>query len=329
MRAWIIESFGEPDVFLPAELPTPSPGPGEVRIRVAATSVNPVDIKIRSGAAQALCPPLPARLHGDVSGTIDAVGEGVSRFVEGDKVYGCVGGVGKVQGTLAEYVIADSDLVAHAPQSIALEEAAALPLVTITAWEGLDKAHVVSGEHMLVFGGTGGVGHVALQLAKHRGAQISATVGSESKAAIARSLGADHTILYKTQSSEEYVAELTDGKGFDTAFDTVGGPNISTAVSSVKANGQVICIQGRGEIDGGQLHMHGTSLHLVFMLIPLLHNIDRARHGRILNEAAKMVDAEKLKPLIDDKRFRFEQIADAHAYAASGEQIGKVIVTAS
>jgi len=334
MRAWVIESFGEPAGFVPAELPAPKPGPGEVRIKVAATSVNPVDYKIRSGAAQALCPPMPARLHGDVSGTIDAVGQGVERFKEGDKVFGCVGGAGDVQGALAEQVIADADLIAHAPQSIALEDAAALPLVTLTAWEGWDKAGhktgdklgELTGQRVLVFGGTGGVGHIALQLAKHRGAHVCATARSNDKADQARALGADQTIDYKQQTPEQYVADLTGGTGFDIAFDTVGGANLPNALSAAKLNGQVVCIQGRSEIDGGLLHMRGLSLHLVFMLIPLIHGIDRARHGRILTEAAALVDRGKLRPLIDAQRFTFEQIADAHTYAESGRQVGKVVV---
>lgn len=326
MRAWVIQEHGGPDVFTQAQLPTPEPGPGEVRIKVAATSVNPVDYKIRSGAAETLCPPKPAILHGDVSGVVDAVGEDVDRFAVGDKVFGCVGGCGQVQGTLADDAIADARLIAHAPDSIDLEDTAALPLVTITAWEGLDKIGDIADKHILVHGGTGGVGHIALQLAKTRGAEVSVTVGHANKADLAEQLGADHTINYKDEDVGQYVERLTHGSGFDAVFDTLGGSNISTSVQASKLNGDVACIQGRAEVDGGLLHVRGVSLHLVFMLIPLLHGIDRARHGRILQAAAKLVDAGKLRPLIDAKRFTFDQIADAHTYAASGKQIGKVLV---
>lgn len=326
MRAWVIDEHGGPEVFKQVQLSTPEPGPGEVRIRVAATSVNPVDYKIRSGAAQALCPPKPAILHGDVSGTIDAVGDGVQAYAVGDRVYGCIGGYGSVQGTLADYAIADSDLIAHAPESLALTDAAALPLVTLTAWEGWDKIGDITGQHVLVHGGTGGVGHLALQLAKARGANVSATVGSEDKACVAQQLGADLTIQYKHEEQAQYLQRITEGKGFDAVFDTVGGPNIATSVQAIKPNGHVACIQGRTDIDGGLLHMQGASLHLVFILIPILKGIDRARHGRILNEAAQLVEAGKLQPMIDDKRFTFDQIADAHAYAETGKQIGKVLV---
>lgn len=326
MRAWLIDSFGGPEVFELAELPLPEPGPGEVRVRVAATSVNPVDMKIRSGAAEALCPARPARLHGDVSGVVDAVGPGVRRFSEGDRVYGCVGGVGSVQGALADAVLADADLLAIAPDSIALQDAAALPLVTLTAWEGWDKVGDLSGKHVLVFGGTGGVGHVAVQLAKIRGAGVTATAGSDEKASLAKAVGADQTVDYTAESAAQYSDRLTQGNGFDAVFDTVGGANIAEAITATKLNGQLVCIQGRGEIDGGSLHAKGVSFHLVFMLIPLLHGVDRARHGRILKEAAKLVDTGLLRPMIDERRFTMDQIGEAHGYAASGEQIGKVLV---
>ncbi len=326
MRAWVIEEHGGPEAFKQVELPTPEPGPGEVRIRVAATSVNPVDCKIRSGAAEALCPPKPAILHGDVSGTIDAVGEGVERFEIGDAVYGCVGGCGAVQGALADVAIADAELVAHAPTSIALEDRAALPLVTITACEGLEKLGDLAGQHLLVHGGTGGVGHIVVQLAKTAGATVTATVGSGMKETIAQELGADHTVHYKHESVERYVAALTGGNGFDAVFDTVGGSNIASSVQATKLNGHIACIQGREMIDGGELHVRGVSLHLVFMLIPLLHKIERDRHGEILELAKKLVNTGDLKPLIDQKRFTFDQIADAHAYAESGKPIGKVLV---
>lgn len=341
MRAWVIEEHGGPEVFKKIELPIPEPGPGEVRVNVAATSVNPVDYKIRSGAAAALAPALPARLHGDVAGTVDAVGQGVDRFSVGDKVYGCVGGCGPAQGVLADVAIADARLLAHAPRSIALEDAAALPLVTITAWEGFDKAGLVGarsaagprrfvdpvdGARVLVHGGTGGVGHVAVQLAKAMGAHVSATGSSSEKAGSARALGADETINYRDEPVKQYLARLTDGEGFDIVFDTVGGDNIARSIEAVKPNGQVVCIAGRSQIDGGSLHMKGASLHLVFMLIPLLYGVGRERHGAILERVAQLVDAGDLKPLIDKKRFTFDQVGAAHAHAESGEQVGKVLV---
>lgn len=326
MRGYVINDFGGPDQFTPTDLPMPSPGPGQVLVRVAATSVNPVDYKIRSGAAAALSPELPARLHGDVSGIVQAVGEHVVDFKPGDAVYGCVGGVKGTQGVLAEYALAEARLLAPAPKSIPLADAAALPLIALTAWEGLDKANIQPQQRVLVHGGTGGVGHLALQLAKARGCEVTTTVGSASKLAITHQLGADHTINYREETAENYVARLTGGVGFDCVFDTVGGDNIATSITAARLNGHVVCIQGRSAVDGGALHAKAISLHLVFMLIPLLHGIDLDRHGRILREVAALVDAGKTKPLIDAKRFSFEQIGQAHDFAESGQQVGKVLV---
>ncbi|MBX2852748.1 MAG: zinc-binding dehydrogenase [Phycisphaeraceae bacterium] len=341
MRAWVIEQHGGPEVFKEVELPTPGPGPGEVRIKVAATSVNPVDCKIRSGAAEALCPPKPAILHGDVSGVVDAVGQGVTWYKPGDHVYGCIGGCGARQGTLADYAIAGMTEITQAPKTIPLEDAASLPLVSITAYEGLLKAGIYDIDdrtHVLVHGGTGGVGHLALQASRAEGARVAATVSSDEKAAIAKQLGADQVINYKEESVEQYTDRLT-GKtvetyrqttfkeeGFDIVFDTIGGPNIATSVRAARHNGQVICIQGRSEIDGSILHAKGISLHLVFMLIPLLHDSTKSKHSQILLTVAKHVADGKIKPLIDGKRFTFNQIGDAHAHAESGKQIGKVLV---
>lgn len=326
MRAYVINDFGGPDVFTATDLPLPSPEPGHVLIRVAATSVNPVDYKIRSGLAKALAPDLPARLHGDVSGIVHAVGEMVTAFKPGDAVYGCVGGVKGAQGVLADYALADARLLAHAPRSIPLADAAALPLVAITAWEGLDKAAVQPQQRVLVHGATGGVGHLALQLAKARGCGVTTTVGSAEKIPLAQQLGADHVINYHDEPVEQYTNRLTGGVGFDCVFDTVGGTNIATSIAAAKLNGQVVCIQGRAEIDGGALHAKAISLHLVFMLIPMLHGLEQDRHGHILTELAKLVESGEVKPLIDAKRFTFDQIGEAHAYAESGQQIGKVLV---
>lgn len=325
MRAFVIDQFGGPDVFHDAELPRPEPAAGEVLIRVAATSVNPVDYKVRSGAGAALAPPFPAILHGDVAGTVAAVGEGASGFAEGDEVYGCVGGVGKVQGVLADFAVADARLVAQRPRTITMAEAAALPLVAITAWEGFDKAKIGEGQRVLVHGGTGGVGHVALQLAKACGAEVTATCSSDEKADLALELGADHVVNYRDVPVEEYVGQLTGGRGFDVVFDTVGGENLQRSLAAARWNGSVVNIQARGQHDLGLAHLRALSIHVVFMLIPILHDVGRERHGRILAEVAKLVDAGRLRPLVDPHEFTFEQIGEAHAHAESGRAVGKVV----
>lgn len=195
MKAWVIEQFGNPDVFKEVNLPVPEVPTNHVLIHVAATSVNPVDYKIRQGAVKEIAPDFPAILHGDVAGVVESVGEGVYGFKVGDEVYACAGGIKGMGGALAEFMLADARLVAKKPQSLGMRQAAALPLVSITAWEGLrDRLQLQVGQTVLVHGGTGGVGHVGVQLAKLAGAKVFATVSSDEKAQIVKTLGADAAI---------------------------------------------------------------------------------------------------------------------------------------
>lgn len=327
MRAMIIEAFGDPDVFRPVDVPEPEAGPGQVLIRVAASSVNPVDTKIRNGRLQAIAPPRPAILHGDVAGTIAAVGEGVTDLREGDAVYACAGGVGCWQGALAEYMLADAALVARQPVSLSPEEAASLPLVAITAWEALiDKAGVQAGETVLVVGGTGGVGHVGLQLAKWRGATVIASASSPVKAERALQLGADAVVDLRGESIEAVVERHTGGSGFDLVFDTVGGAHLHDSFRATRLNGRIATTAIRTTLDLAEVHARALSLHAVFMLIPLLHGIGMARHGAILRELATLVDAGRVRPLIDEHRFGFTEVAAAHRFLESGQAVGKVVL---
>jgi NADPH:quinone reductase len=330
MKALVIEQFGNPNTFKETDLPIPEVLPDRVLIRVAATSVNPVDYKIRQGVVADIAPSFPAVLHGDVAGTIAAVGAMVTQFNIGDEVYACAGGVKGMGGALAEYMLADAHLVAHKPESLTMAEAAALPLVSITAWEGLiDRAKVQPGDKVLVYGATGGVGHIGIQLAKWAGATVYALVSSDEKAAIAHQLGADITINYRQQPVEEFVAEHTDGQGFDVVFDTVGNDNLQNAFKAAKLNGTVVSIGSLSQQDLTLLHAKGLTLHLVFMLIPMLFGLGRAHHGEILSKLAQLVDEGKIRPLLDSKTFSMTEVASAHQYAKSGQAIGKVVLTQS
>lgn len=329
MKAWIVEQFGNPDLFKEINISAPEVLPKHVLIRVKATSVNPVDYKIRQGAVRDISPEFPAILHGDVAGVIEAVGEGVQNFRVGDEVYACAGGVKGMGGALAEFMLADVDLIAKKPRSLSMREAAALPLVSITAWEGLrDRAQIRAGQSVLVYGGTGGVGHIGVQLAKLAGAKVFATVSSDEKAQLAKAFGADAVINYRRQLVEEYVAEHTNGKGFDVVFDTVGNDNLQNAFKAAKLNGTVISVVSLSSQDLTLLHAKGLSLHLVYMLIPMLFGVGRKRHGQILTKLAQLVDQEKLRPLLDPKEFSFTEVTKAHQYAESGNAVGKVTLTA-
>lgn len=328
MTAWTINDFGGPEVFETREQPVPEVGAGEVLVRVRATSVNPVDYKIRRGDAEALCPPRPATLHGDVAGTVVAVGDEVTAFDVGDAVYGCAGGfVGAPHGALADYMPCDTRLLAPMPDSLSFREAAALPLVTLTAWEALiDKAAVEGSEHVLVHGATGGVGHVGVQLADDRGATVTATASSRPKLDRGAELGADHLVNYEDEPVADYVQRLTDDAGFDLVFDTVAGENFHRSVDAARVDGAVATVNPQTGLDLRPAYNKALTLHLVLMLTPIVRGVGRAHHGDILREAAAMVDTGRLRPLVDDHRFTFDDIGDAHAFAEAGKQIGKVAV---
>ncbi|MEM1189356.1 MAG: zinc-dependent alcohol dehydrogenase family protein [Pseudomonadota bacterium] len=327
MRAMILNSYGESAVFEPAELPEPEAGPGQVLVRIAATSVNTVDTMIQQlGQDLApLTPDLPAVLGMDFAGTIEAVGEGVTDFVAGDEVYGCAGGLAQLPGALAEYMVADARLVAKKPTSLSVRDAAALPLVGITAFEGMERSNVRPGQKVLVHGGAGGVGHVAVQLALHRGAEVYATGGGGSSLDAIRRFGAT-AIDYTSETVEDYVARYTNGAGFDVVYDSVGGANMSRSFEAAALNGQVVTTVSMLEIDLTPAHFKGLSLHVVFMLIPMLHNYQRESHAEILKSLSDIVDAGGLKPLVDDTRFGLAEVGMAYDHLTSGSAVGKVVV---
>ncbi|MEM7312472.1 MAG: zinc-binding dehydrogenase, partial [Planctomycetota bacterium] len=254
-----------------------------------------------------------------------AVGEGVTGYAPGDEVYGCAGGLADLPGTLAEYIVADSNLMAHKPRNLSMREAAALPLVAITAYEGLIRAGISKGQKVLVHGGSGGVGHVALQLAKHFGADVYSTGGGDKQLALIEQLGATG-INYKTESVEDYVAKHTGGAGFDVVFDSVGGANMANSFEAAALNGQIASTVAMCELDLTVAHFKGLSLHVVFMLIPMLHNFKREQHAEILRKLADIVDSGGLKPILDETEFSLEQAGEAHARLESRKAMGKVVV---
>lgn len=321
-----LTQFGDVSNFTIMDAPTPAVAPGRLLIRVVAASVNPVDTKFRKNGPP-IAPALPAVLGCDVAGVVDAVGDGVDGFRVGDEVYACAGGVRGQGGAYAEYLLADARLVALKPKTLSLREAAALPLVSITAWEGLfDRARLQAGETILVHGGAGGVGHVALQLAKLTGAKVFATVSSPAKAEIARGLGADEVINYREETVEQYVARATGGRGFDVVFDGIGAANLPNSLAAAGVGGRVASIVTSGQQDITAMHAKGLTLHAVFMLVPMIYDVGRERHGRILRELAAHVDAGRVKPLIDPRRFTLDQVPDAHRHLESGQAVGKIVI---
>lgn len=328
MKTMILETYGQDAKFIAAEREKPSAEAGHVIVKIAATSVNTVDTMIRQlGQEQLpLSPNLPAILGMDFAGTIEAIGQGVEGFKIGDEVYGCAGGLLELQGALAEYMPADASLIAHKPKSLSMKQAAALPLVGITAFEGLKRAGIVKGQKVLVQGGAGGVGHVATQLAKYFGADVYATGGGGEQSPIIEGFGAT-AIDFMNEKVPDYVEKYTSGAGFDVVFDTVGGANMTNSFEAAKLNANVVTTVALVELDLSPAHFKGLSLHIVFMLIPMMYDVGREQHGIILRELAKIADEGGLKPLLDNSDFTIDQVGEAYAKLESGKAVGKVVIS--
>jgi NADPH2:quinone reductase len=322
MQAAILETHAQP--FNLTEITLPEPGPGQVRVLIAASGVNPLDLKIHQGQADHARHPLPAVLGLDLAGTIEAVGEGVTRFRPGDAVYGMTGGVGGHQGSLAQAALVDADLLALKPANLSMREAAALPLITITAWEGMvDRMAVKAGDTVLVQGGAGGVGHIAVQIALSRGAEVFAT-GSASQRGVIERLGA--IFIDRDEPVADYVARLTGGEGFDLVYDTVGGVGLDASFQAVRRFGHVASCLGWGTHALAPLSFKGASYSGVFTLMPLLSGVGRRHHGEILTQAAELVEAGNLLPMVDARHFTLETVCDAYRMLRAGEARGKIVI---
>ena len=322
----LLNAYGENAPFTTSDIPKPEVKPGHVLVKIAASSVNTVDTMIRNmGPELPLSPKLPALLGMDFAGTVESVGDDVDDYVPGDEVYGCAGGLADLPGALAEYIVADSKLIAKKAQNLSMREAAAIPLVGITAFEGLKRAGITEGQKVLVHGGSGGVGHIALQLAKHSGAKVFATGGGEKQMSLIEQLGAI-PINYRTDSVADYVAKHTGGTGFDVVFDSVGGANMANSFEAAALNGQVASTVAMCELDLSLAHFKGLSLHVVFMLIPMLHNTKREEHAEILTSLTEIAESGGLKPVLDETNFKLEEADQAYARLESRKAMGKVVI---
>jgi NADPH:quinone reductase len=327
LKAQVIRSFGEASVFQLEEIPVPELKPMHVLIQVKATSLNPLDTKIRSGVFAGLAPEFPAVLHGDVAGIVAELGEGVTDFKIGDEVYGFAGGVKGTSGALVEYMLADARLLDYKPKNLSFAEAAALPVVAITAWEALVKrANIGAGDEILIHGGTGGVGHVAIQLAKSLGAKVYTTVSSSEKARIAEEFGADVVINYKEMSVQDYVNRYTDGKGFKYIFDTIDRKNLENSIEAASLYGTIVAIAVSQDYNLSPFLLKSLNFHVVFIEIPILHEEFRHINGDILKNVTLVIEEGKLRPLIAQRQFTFDEIAQAHEYYEANKAVGKIVL---
>ena len=330
MKAVVARSFGGPEVLQLAEVAKPVAAEGQVLVKVAARSVNTVDTMIRRmGPELPLSPEAPCILGMDFSGTIEEVGPGVDYKV-GDEVYGCAGGMLALPGSLAEFMTADAKLIAKKPTTLSMKEAAALPLVGITAYEGLERAGLRGdgdGKNVLVHGGSGGVGHVAVQLAKYWGANVFATGGGQPQCDLISDVLKATPINYKSETVADYVKKYTPDAGFDVVYDSVGGPNLAKSIEAAKLNGHIATTNALCEVDLTAAHFKGLSLHIVMMLIPMMYGGEyKDYHAHVLKDLATIADAGYLKPIVDDVPFTLDDAPAAHAHLESGKAVGKIVI---
>ncbi|MGB7442929.1 MAG: zinc-dependent alcohol dehydrogenase family protein [Coleofasciculaceae cyanobacterium] len=329
MQAVLMTAAGKPEVLQLQEVPEPQiKKDTEVLVRLHAAGVNPIDTKLRSRGT--FYPDqMPAILGCDGAGVVEAIGSAVNQFQVGDEVYFCAGGLGKSgTGNYAELAVVEQHWLAPKPTSLSFAEAAAAPLVLITAWEALyDRGRLEPGQKVLIHAGAGGVGHVAIQLAKLRGAEVCTTVSNQEKARLVRQLGADHPILYKQTDFTQAALNWTEGKGVDLAFDTVGGKTFFDTCPAVKIYGDIVTILEPDSAQGNlkTARKRNLRLSLELMLTPALEGLVEAQQhqGNILKQCASLIDQGKLSIHLG-QTFSLKDAAVAHQMLETSSTTGKI-----
>ncbi len=331
MKAFALTRYGKKDTVSAVERAVPDLGDDDVLVQIHATSINPLDLKIRNGELKPLLPyKLPLVLGNDLAGIVVKTGPRVRRFAPGDAVY-AKPNQDRI-GTFAEYLAVNENDVARKPDSIDMNEAAALPLVSLTAWQALvDKARLRPGQKVLIHAGSGGLGSIAIQLAKHLGATVATTTSTKNVEWV-KELGADIVIDYKTK---DFATELRD---YDVVLDTQGGETLDKSFQVVKPGGTVISVAGPPEPDFAR--EFGANWLLIQAMRALSFSVRRkakrrsvhysflfmTANGDQLRELAALVDAGAIHPIID-RVYPFDATLDALAYVENGRATGKVVVT--
>jgi len=328
MQAIVMTKPGSPDVLTAMEVDKPVCADDEILVRIMAAGLNPVDTKLRANGLY-FADGLPAILGCDGSGVVEQVGKHVTRFEPGDAVYYCYGGLGQQAGNYAEYIAVPERYAAMKPDCIDFIDAAAAPLVLITAWEALfDRARIRGGQKVFIHAGAGGVGHVAIQLAKLAGCEVATTVSSDEKAEVVKTLGADLIIHYQQQDVAEALLEWTGGKGVDVAFDTVGGEAFNQLVSATSVYGDIVTIlQAPDNADWKTIRLRNIRVSQELMLTPMVLGLEEAagHHGDILEQCAQFFDEQKLSIFVCDT-FPLNQAAEAHRKIEAGSMVGKLVL---
>ncbi|MFI9249978.1 NADP-dependent oxidoreductase [Streptomyces sp. NPDC053069] len=310
MRAVSQDRAGAPDVLKVVEVPRPVPGRGEILVRVRAAGVNPADWKTRERGVFADGSGMPFTLGFDVAGVVEAVGAGVTLFGSGDEVFG-MPRFPHPAGAYAEYVTAPARHFAPRPQGLTAVEAGALPLAALTAWQALvDTADVRPGQRVLVHAAAGGVGHLAVQIAKARGAYVIGTARA-AKHELLRSLGADEVIDYRAQDFAETVRDV------DVVLDSLGGPHCVRSLRTLRPGGTLVALlppDGTFPVEEAE----AAGVRAVFMLVEPDH--------AGLRGIASLVEQGCLRVLVDQV-FPLEEAARAHALGETGRTTGKIVLS--
>lgn len=326
----LMTAVGGPEVLRIADVPEPTlAGEHDVLVRLRAAGINPIDYKLRSRGT--IGGKLPAILGWDGAGVVEGVGSSVTRVRPGDEVYFCDGGFGPTPGTYEEIKVIEERYLAHKPRGLSFVEAAAAPLVTITAWEALrERARVSRDQRVLVQAGAGGVGHMSLQIARLAGARVATTVSPGPKADLAAALGAELCIDYQHEDVGERLRAWTGMDGADVVHDTVGGKTFTTCFSLVRPYGDLVSNVESAWEDEAIGAMRDRNLRVSFTWMPAPSVFGWAEHRErqcmILEKVAEHFANGELRVNVG-ATFPLERAADAHRALESGEVIGKAVLT--
>lgn len=332
MKAAVLKSPGGPEMLeiRQVELPWPTSG-GDVLVRLKAAALNPAD-----GYFRAFGPYLddggPCILGHDGAGLVEEVGDGVTRVKPGARVCFCNGGIGGSFGTYAEFAVVPETQLTVIPDSIDYATAAALPLVFITGWESLyDRARLKQGETVLIHAGAGGTGHVAVQLARLRGARVATTVSTDAKVELVKRLGAERAITYLNEDFAEVALEWTSGKGLDIVLDNLGAEVFRKSIPVMAPYGRLVTLMGTPGDDAEETaYVKNLTIHNVMMLTPMLLGLQDHldSQAEIVARGLQLLEQGKLSIQIDS-RFSLDDISAAHARLDTGKSTGKISISVS
>ena len=323
MRAMVQEEFGGPEVLALRERPEPVLRETDILVEVHATSVNPVDVKARRRASS-VERKFPFIVGFDVSGVVVRAGPRAGAWKPGDEVFATANLFR--DGANAALVALDGRSAARKPDSLDHAGAAALPLVSQTAWEALHlRARIQPGQTVLVQGGAGGVGHIAVQLAMLHGCRVLTTAGRDESCTFCRDVLGAEVIDYRKGNVAERVKALTGGKGAPVVIDTVGGEVFLQSLDCAAINAQVVTILDSSTADRRGMLYRNLTIHYEFMGVPTAYELEPERPAAILRGIAHLVDAGLLRPHVSH-RFTLEHLPEAHRQVETGHTIGKVVV---